>query len=258
MKKLAVITASLLAAFSITGVTTLTQAPAHAATVAAGSPSLSVNKLYTTTTKVTGKATKGVKIVVRTAKKKTLATATASKTTGKFSVTLPSKQKNGTKLYVYAKNTKTGRYFYRIVTVQKKATATTTSKKTTTKKTTSAKSSSTKKSSSSFKVATPTGTWKSTSYKGYAMKFVFSQKTGLNEYVTKGSKTAHVLKNATYSVSPKTTTFWKVNVKAKGGKKSSFYMRFTAKNKFILVNSKNHAIKTSVGKAPAAYYTFKK
>ncbi|KRK98909.1 extracellular protein [Secundilactobacillus odoratitofui DSM 19909 = JCM 15043] len=257
MKKLAVLTASLIAAFSLMGLGVVNQTKASASTtVAAGSPSLSVNKIYTTTTKVTGKATKGVKVIVESSKKKALASATASKTTGAYSVKLPAKQKAGTKLYVYAKNTKTGRYFYRIITVQKKTTTTST-KKTTTSKTTKSSSSSKKSTSASFKVSTPTGTWNSTSSKGYKMKFVFSQKTGLNEYVIKGKKTAHVLKNATYSVTPKTTTFWKINVKAKDGKKSTFYMRFTAKNKFVLVNSKNQKIKTSVGKAPAAYYTFK-
>ncbi len=74
------------------GVVNQTKASAST-TVAAGSPSLSVNKIYTTTTKVTGKATKGVKVIVESSKKKALASATASKTTGAYSVKLPAKQK---------------------------------------------------------------------------------------------------------------------------------------------------------------------
>lgn len=260
MKKMAVLTASLVAAFSILGAGVVTQTTADAkTTVAAGSPSLSINNIYTTTTKVTGKATKGVKIIVESSKKKVIATGTASKKTGAYSVKIP-KQKANTKLYVYARNTSTKHYFYRIMTVKKAATkTTTTTKKTSTKKTTTKKStSSTKKSTAAnFKISTPTGSWKSNSYKGWSVKYVFSQKTGLNEYVYYGKKVAHPLRNATYSVDAKTPTFWKINVKAKNGTKSTFYMRFTSKKTFHIVNSKNHAIKSSVGKAPAANYTYK-
>lgn len=255
MKKLAVLTASLVAVFGFLGLATSTQASAASktTTVATDSPSLSVNSVYSTSTKITGKATKGVSIIVRNAKKKTIATSTASKKTGAYTVKLSSKLKAGTKIYVYARNTTTKHYFYRIITVQSpKATATKTSSKTT-KSTTSSKTTS---KAASFKVSTPTGTWQTKTYKGWAMKFDFSQKTGLNEYVTYGKKTAHPVKNATYSVTAKTPTFWKVNVKAKNGDKSNFYMRFTAKNKFVLVNSKNQRVKLSVGKAPASYYIF--
>ncbi|WP_162231427.1 Ig-like domain-containing protein [Secundilactobacillus similis] len=246
------------------GLATSTQASAatKTTTVATNSPSLKVNSVYSTSTKITGKATKGVSIIVRNAKNKTIATSTASKKTGAYTVKLSSKLKAGTKIYVYARNTTTKHYFYRIITVQSPKTTTTkttttssktSSKTTTTKSTTSSKTTS---KAASFKVSTPTGTWQTKTYKGWAMKFDFSQKTGLNEYVTYGKKTAHPVKNATYSVDAKTPTFWKVNVKAKNGDKSTFYMRFTAKNKFVLVNSKNQRVKLSVGKAPASYYIF--
>lgn len=260
MKKLAVLTASLVAVFGFLGLATSTQASAatKTTTVATNSPSLKVNSVYSTSTKITGKATKGVSIIVRNAKNKTIATSTASKKTGAYTVKLSSKLKAGTKIYVYARNTTTKHYFYRIITVQSPKTTTTkttttSSKTTTTKSTTSSKTTS---KAASFKVSTPTGTWQTKTYKGWAMKFDFSQKTGLNEYVTYGKKTAHPVKNATYSVDAKTPTFWKVNVKAKNGDKSTFYMRFTAKNKFVLVNSKNQRVKLSVGKAPASYYIF--
>ncbi len=89
------------------------------------------------------------------------------------------------------------------------------------------------------------------------MKFTFSQKTGLNEYTYQGKKSTHVLKNARYSVDAKTPSFWKISASAKGGAKSTFYMRFSSKKQFVLVNSKNQVINTSVGKAPAGHYTFK-
>ncbi|MTV82856.1 Ig-like domain-containing protein [Secundilactobacillus folii] len=259
MKKIAVLTASLVAALGFVGAGMVNQTTASAkTTVAAGSPSLSINNIYTTSTKVTGKASKGVRIIVESSKKKVIATGTASKTTGAYSVKIP-KQKQNTKLYVYARNSSTKRYFYRIMTVKSPATkTTTTTKKTTSKTSTTKKTSSTKKSSAaSFKISTPTGSWKSNSYKGWSIKYSFSQKTGLNEYVYYGKKTAHPLRNASYSVDAKTPTFWKINVKAKGGAKSTFYMRFTSKSTFHIVNSKNQAIKSSVGKAPAANYTYK-
>ncbi len=260
MKKMAVVTASLVAAFGLMGIgaqSYTSQTTAQAAT--STSPTISVNTIYNNSTKVTGKATKGVAVVIRNAKNKTIAKGTASSTTGAYSVKLPAKQKTGTKLYVYAHNNKTGRYFYRIMTVKAastKSSTTSTTSSTTSKTTSSTSSSSTKSSTASFKVSTPTGTWKSATYKGWAIQYTFSQKTGLTEKVTYGKKTAYPVKLATYSVTTKTPTFWKINVTPKTGKKTSFYMRFTAKNKFVIVNSKNQKIKASVGKAPAAYYTY--
>lgn len=254
MKKLAVITASLATAFTIFGTGFISQTQADAkTTVASNSPSLSINKIYSNSTTITGKATKGVRIIVRTPKKQTIATATASKTTGAYTLKLPAKQAAGSKLYVYARNSATGHYFYRIMTVQS-GSATTTAKTSSSSKT--ATSTTSKANAKRYNIDTPTGSWKTNSYKGWSMKYVFSQKTGLNEYVYYGSKVAHPLRNASYSVSTKGPNFWQINVRAKGGAKSTFYMRFTASNKFIIVNSKNQAIKASVGKAPAANYTF--
>lgn len=261
MKKMAVVTASLVAAFGLMGLgaaSYTSQTTANAATTST-SPTISVNTIYNNSTKVTGKATKGVAVVIRNAKNKTIAKGTASSSTGAYSVKLPSTEKTGTKLYVYAHNNKTGRYFYRIMTVKAASTKSSTTSSSTSSKTTSTSSSSSSKSTSSaasFKVSTPTGTWKSATYKGWAIQYTFSQKTGLTEKVTYGKKTAYPVKYATYSVTTKTPTFWKINVTPKTGSKSSFYMRFTAKNKFVIVNSKNQVIKASVGKAPTANYTY--
>ncbi len=274
MKKIVAFSATLLVSLGLLGVT------GHAATTSA-SPSLSVNNVYTSSKTISGKATKGVNIVVRTASNKTIATAKASTTNGAYTVTLPSSLKYGTKLYVYAKNPTTGRYFYRIMTV-KPATSTkstsssskstssktssskssSTSKKTSTKSSTASKSTSTKSSSSSKKatakpfIGEPTGWWTTSNSNGWKLGFSFRQKTGLNQRVYHNGKTYSPIVNAKYSVSPKSVNFWKINVTAKGGKNSSFYMRITSKTQFKLVNSKNQLIKTSIGNAPAGYYVF--
>lgn len=255
MKKLVILSGSLIAAFSLLGAGAATQTQASAkTTVAAGSPSLSINKIYSNSTSVSGKASKGVKIIVENSKKKAIASSTASKTTGKYTVKLPAKQKTGAKLYVYAKAAN-GHYFYRIMNVQA-ASSKTTAKQTTTKKTTSKKAAAHTTTATSSNLSTPTGTWKSSTNKGWSMKFSFSQKTGLNEYTYQGKKVTHVLSNARYSVDAKGASFWKINVTAKGGAKSTFYMRFTSNKQFVLVNSKNQVINASVGKAPAGHYTF--
>lgn len=268
MKKLVILSSSLIAAFGLLGfgAATTTQASAKTAkttktTIVAGSPSLSINKIYSNSTSVIGTASKGTKITVENSKQKQIASSMASKTTGKYTVKLPAKQKAGTKLYVYARYTTNRHYLYRIMTVQAAGSAKTATKKVTTKKapakkTTSKKTVSKKTTTKSPKLQTPTGTWQSTSYKGASMKFTFSQKTGLNQYVTQGKKTTHVLKNATYNVDPQSVNFWKINATAKGGAKTTFYMRFKGTKQFVLVNSKNQAVKTSVGKAPAGNYTF--
>ncbi|GAX01518.1 Ig-like domain-containing protein [Secundilactobacillus silagei] len=276
MKKLVILSSSLIAAFGLLGfgAATTTQASAKTAkpakttktTIVAGSPSLSINKIYSNSTSVTGTASKGTKITVENSKQKQIASSMASKKTGKYTVKLPAKQKAATKLYVYAKYTTNRHYLYRIMTVQAAGSAKTATKKvttkkapakkTTSKKTVSKKTTSKKTATKTPKLQTPTGTWQSTSYKGASMKFTFSQKTGLNQYVTQGKKTTHVLKNATYSVDPQSVNFWKINVTAKGGAKTTFYMRFKGTKQFVLVNSKNQAVKTSVGKAPAGNYTF--
>lgn len=242
---------------------------AHAATKSThASPSLKVNAIYTTSTKVAGTATKGSKITVKATKnaKTNLASGTASKTTGKYSIKLSKKLKKNANVYVYATNSKTKAYFYRIIRVQaastKAATTKSTStKKTTTKKTTTKKSTtSSKTSAASFSVKTPTGTWTSNTANKYSQKWVFSQKTGLNEYLYKnGKKVKTLVSYAKYSVSAKTPTFWKITYTPKGSKtKQTMYLRFTSAKKFKVVNSKNQVISTKAGVAPAAKWTFTK
>ena len=247
---------------------------AHAATKSTYvSPSLKVNAIYTTSTKVAGTATKGSKITVKATKnaKTNLASGTASKTTGKYSIKLSKKLKKNANVYVYATNSKTKAYFYRIIRVQaastKAATTKSTStkktatKKTTTKKTTTKKSTtSSKTSTANFSVKTPTGTWTSNTANKYSQKWVFSQKTGLNEYLYKNGKKVKTLGSyAKYSVSAKTPTFWKITYTPKGSKtKQTMYLRFTSAKKFKVVNSKNQVISTKAGVAPAAKWTFTK
>ncbi|MFC6288882.1 Ig-like domain-containing protein [Levilactobacillus angrenensis] len=241
---------------------------AHAATHVG--PNLSVNAIYTSANKVSGTATKGSKITVKATKnaKKNLASGTASKKTGKYSIKLSKKLKKNANVYVYATNPKTNTSFYRIIRVQaaatKAATKKTTTKKTTTKKTTTKKAAtkkSTKKTTAaSFSVKTPTGTWKSNTANKYSQKFVFSQKAGFNQTLYKnGKKVKTLVSYATYSVKAKTPTFWKITYTPKGSKTSkSFYMHFTSAKKFKIVNSKDKAVAVKAGVAPAAKWTFTK
>ncbi|WP_252904288.1 Ig-like domain-containing protein [Secundilactobacillus silagei] len=136
----------MIAAFGLLGfgAATTTQASAKTAkpakttktTIVAGSPSLSINKIYSNSTSVTGTASKGTKITVENSKQKQIASSMASKKTGKYTVKLPAKQKAATKLYVYAKYTTNRHYLYRIMTVQAAGSAKTATKKVTTKKST--------------------------------------------------------------------------------------------------------------------------
>jgi len=255
-----------------TAVTSATTA--HAATKSTYvSPSLKVNAIYTTSTTISGTATKGSKITVKATKnaKKNLASGTASKTTGKYTIKLSNKLKKNANVYVYATNAKTKAYFYRIIRVQaastkaatttkKTAAKTTTTKKTTTKKTTATKTATKKSTAASFSVKTPTGTWASNTANKYSQKFVFSQKTGFNQTLYKnGKKVKTLVSYAKYSVDAKTPTFWKITYTPKGAKKAeTFYMRFTSAKKFKLVSSKNQVISTKAGVAPAAKWTFTK
>ncbi|KRN01848.1 hypothetical protein FD13_GL000557 [Levilactobacillus senmaizukei DSM 21775 = NBRC 103853] len=244
-----------------TAVTSATTA--HAATHVG--PSLNVKTIRTSTTKVSGTATKGSKITVKATKKakKNLASGTASKKTGKFSVKLSKKLKKNANVYVYATNPKTKTSFYRIIRVEAAAAkkAATTTKKAT-KKTTkkSTKKATTKKSTAKFTVKTPTGTWKSNKANKYSQKWVFSQKSGLNEYLYKnGKKVKTLVSYAKYSVSAKTPTFWKITYTPKGSKaKKTVYLRFTSAKKFKVVNSKNKVVAVKAGVAPAAKWTFTK
>jgi len=252
---------------AVTGTATTT---AHAATHVG--PSLSVKAIYNNSKSITGTATKGSKITVKSTKnaKKNLGSATASKKTGKYTVKLAKTLKKDANVYVYATNPKTKTSFYRIIRVQaaatKKATTTkkTTAKKVTTKKTTTkkvaAKKTTSTKKAASFTVKTPTGTWKSNTANKYSQKIVFSQKTGFNQYLYKnGKKVKTLVSYAKYSVDAKTPTFWKINYTPKGSKTAqTLYLRFTSAKTFKLVNSKNQVVAVKAGVAPAAKWTFTK
>ena len=251
-----------------TAITPASTTTAHAATKHIG-PSLSVNAISTSSSKISGTATKGSKVTVKATKnaKKNLTSGTASKTTGKFSIKLSKKLKKDANVYVYATNPKTKAYFYRIIRVQAASTKAATTKKTTTKKTTTTKkattkkaTTSTKKSTASFSVKTPTGTWKSNTANKYSQKIVFSQKSGFNQYLYKnGKKVKTLVSYAKYSVDAKTPTFWKISYTPKGSKSSkTLYLRFTSAKKFKIVNSKNKVVAVKAGVAPAAKWTFTK
>lgn len=245
---------------------------AHAATHVG--PNLSVNAIYASSTKVSGTATKGSKIAVKATKnaKKDLASGTASKTTGKYTIKLSKKLKANANVYVYATNPKTKTSFYRIIRVQntavksttkkaatKKTTKKSTAKKTATKKV-AAKTSAKKTTVANYGVKTPTGTWKSNTANKYSQKLVFSQKTGFNQTLYKnGKKVKTLVSYAKYSVDAKTPTFWKITYTPKGSKSSqTFYLRFTSAKKFKIVNSKNKVVVVKAGVAPAAKWTFTK
>ncbi|MFD1550112.1 Ig-like domain-containing protein [Levilactobacillus fuyuanensis] len=252
---------------AVTGTATTT---AHAATHVG--PSLSVKAIYNNSKSITGTATKGSKITVKSTKnaKKNLGSATASKKTGKYTVKLAKTLKKNANVYVYATNSKTKTSFYRIIRVQaaatKKATTTkkTTAKKTATKKVTTKKAATKKttstKKAASFTVKTPTGTWKSNTANKYSQKIVFSQKTGFNQYLYKnGKKVKTLVSYAKYSVKAKTPTFWKITYTPKGSKTSkTFYLRFTSAKKFKIVNSKDQVVAVKASVAPAAKWTFTK
>lgn len=275
MKKFMVAMTGLVTLFTIGATvpaTAMTPATtAHAATHVG--PNLSVKAVYSNSKTITGTATKGSKIAVKATKnaKANLGSATASKTTGKYTVKLAKTLKKNANVYVYATNPKTKTSFYRIIRVQaaaaKKAATTkkTTAKKTTTKKTTAKKATATKKTTStkraaSFTVKTPTGTWKSNTANKYSQKMVFSQKTGFNQYLYKnGKKVKTLVSYAKYSVDAKTPTFWKITYTPKGSKTSkTLYLRFTSAKKFKIVNSKNKVVAVKAGVAPAAKWTFTK
>lgn len=238
-------------------------------TVFASGPSLRVDPVYSANQLVTGQATKGVNIIVREGNKKTLGTATTSKKTGAYTVKLSTRQAAGKKLYVYAKDQQTKAYFYRVVTVKRggvnpavtkikpvKVTKPTQPKKPT-KPVKTSKAPVAIPSANGFQPpVTPTGLWTSNTYKGWHMAISFRQTTGVNQRVYEGKKATAPLINAAYKVTPKTATFWQINVTAKGGAKSNFYIRFIAADKFVLVNAKNQAVKMSLGAAPAGKYVF--
>ncbi|MFT8743991.1 MAG: Ig-like domain-containing protein, partial [Lentilactobacillus hilgardii] len=222
----------------------------------ASSPSLSVNNVYTTSSRVTGTATKGVSIIVRNSNKNTIATSTADSQTGKFSADLHTNLKANQKLYVYARKSSTS-YFYRIVTVKAPQTATTTSSSNATSSSSSSKSTaSTSASSSKLTINEPTGKWYSGNNNGYRVVTTFSQSTGLNQALYKNGKFQKKLINyASYKVTTYSKAFWKITYRERGSKTTqAFYLRFTDNTHFIIVNKANNGLKVKYGNAPYHYY----
>ncbi|MFD1125679.1 Ig-like domain-containing protein [Lentilactobacillus raoultii] len=221
----------------------------------ASSPSLSVNNVYTTSSSVTGTASKGVSIIVRNSNKKTLSTTTADSQTGKFSADLHTNLKANQKLYVYARRSSTS-YFYRIVTV--KTPQTTASKSNSTTSSNTSKSTSNSKASSKLTINEPTGKWYSGNNNGYRVVTTFSQSTGLNQALYKNGKFQKKLINyASYKVTTYNKSFWKITYRERGSKTyQSFYLRFTDNTHFIIVNKDNKALKVKYGNAPYHYYKF--
>lgn len=259
--------ATLGAAVPVTGITANAATKKTTATKNVA-PSLKVNAIYNNTTQITGTATKGAKITVKSTAnaKKNLGTATASKTTGKYTVKLAKTLKAQSNVYVYATNPTTKAYFYRVIRVQTAKTTASSTKKTTNKTTTTKKvatkstaaTSSSKKTTKSFKVNAPAGTWKSNTTNKYSQILTFSAKNGFNQTLYKnGKQVKKVVSYASYSMTAKTPTFWKVSYKS-GSTTKTLYLRYTATNKFTVVNAKNQIVKVKVGNAPAAVWTFTK
>lgn len=204
-------------------------------TIAQNSPSLDVNAIYSNSKQVSGNATKGSLITVRTKSKKTLAKTYADKNTGDFELNLPSKQKVSTQLYVYAKKPNSKAYFYRIIHVQQKRKATT--QKTTTKKTS-------KKTTTSKKITGETveGTWNSSFNKNnQSQKLIFDNNKGMSlQFLKNGKVTSTKFAHATYNLKIGKSNFASVKYRLKGQKQTfTTYLRFTSNNSFILVNSSN-------------------
>ncbi|MCH4165231.1 MAG: Ig-like domain-containing protein [Lentilactobacillus diolivorans] len=224
----------------------------------ASSPSLKVNNVYTTSKNVSGTASKGVSIIVRTANKKTIATTTADTQTGKFSADLHTSFKANQKLYVYARRSATS-YFYRIMIVKAPTTtnATTNSGSTTSSSTTSS-STTNSNAGSKLKINEPTGTWRSGNNNGYRVVTKFSQSTGLNQYLYKDGKVQKKLINyASYKVITYNKAFWAITYRQRGQKNyERFYLRFTDNTHFILVNKSNKAVKVQFANTPVHYYKF--
>lgn len=111
-----------------------------------------------------------------------------------------------------------------------------------------------------FTVKAPTGTWKSNTANHYQQVWSFSQKDGLNETLYKnGKKVKTLIAYGNYQVSEQSRNFWKLTTKTSGStKKTATYLRYTAANKFQIVNSKNQVIATKAGVAPAANWSFTK
>ncbi|ETY72558.1 hypothetical protein LFAB_16930 [Lactiplantibacillus fabifermentans T30PCM01] len=112
----------------------------------------------------------------------------------------------------------------------------------------------------SFTVKAPTGTWKSNTANHYQQVWSFSQKNGLNATLYQnGKKVKTLIAYGNYQVSEQSRNFWKLTTKTSGStKKTTTYLRYTAANKFQIVNSKNQIIATKAGVAPAANWSFTK
>ncbi|WP_087742650.1 Ig-like domain-containing protein [Levilactobacillus zymae] len=201
-------------------------------------PRLTVKTVTNRTKTVTGLTSQGAKVVVKRHGTK-LGSATANQA-GKYAVKLTKAQKAKTKLTITTTKAKISTT--KTVTVRKAAV----------KKTV-------KKAAKPAKQApkTPTGTWKATGTKGYTQVWTFTQKTGLTQKVYRHGKAVKTrVAYATYHVTPKTTTFWKVTYAPRKAKKQTLYLRFTTAKQFKLVNAQNHVIKAAATPAPATTWTF--
>ncbi|MDT6979267.1 Ig-like domain-containing protein [Levilactobacillus zymae] len=228
-------------AATVTPVVT-TPAPTTVQTVT--QPRLTVKAVTNRTKTVTGLTSQGAKVVVKR-HGTTLGTATANRA-GKYTVKLAKSQPAKTKLTITA--TKAKITTTKTVTVRQAAV-----KQPKTKKKTKQAASRPAK----WTVKTPTGTWKATGTKGYTQIWTFSQKTGLTQKVYRHGKAVKTrVAYATYHVTPRTTTFWKVTYAPRHAKRQTLYLRFTTDKRFKVVNAKNHVVKTAAAPAPATTWTF--
>lgn len=201
--------------------------------IAPNSPSLKVNAIYSNSKQVSGSATKGSLITVRTAAKKTLAKTYADQETGNFELDLSSKQRAYTKLYVYAKRANSKAYFYRIMHVQPK-------------KTNSSKNDNQTNNSEQNKAEkTLEGSWNSSfNQNNQSQRLVFDSSKGMSlQFLRNNRVTSTKFAHATYHLKVGKNNFALIKYRLKGQKQiCTTYLRFTSNNSFILVNSSNHPL----------------
>ncbi|KRK94182.1 hypothetical protein FD25_GL001004 [Levilactobacillus acidifarinae DSM 19394] len=233
-------TSSVVPTVSVTpGMTTKTTTAKSVKTVT--KPRLTVKTVTNRAKTVTGLTSQGAKVVVK--RHGTKLGSTTANAAGKYTVKLAKTQKAQTKLTITTTKAKISTT--KTVTVQKAAVKQATKKA--------------PKKAAKFTVKTPTGTWNATGTNGYTQVWTFSQQTGLTQKVYQHGKLVKTrVANATYHVTPKTTTFWRVTYAPRHAKQQTMYLRFTTAKRFKVVNAQNHVIKAAATPAPATTWTFNK
>lgn len=219
---------------------------------------MNVNQINNKDQMVSGTATPGAVITVKTSADATsnLGTATVG-ADGKYTVNLSKAVKAYDQVYVYATNPTTKAYYYEIIHVQ--PTTSTTDQTTTTKPNTSTTTNpTTKPANTNFTVKAINGTWTSNTVNGYSQVLTVTEQDGFNQTLYKnGKKVQTLVAYGNYQTSEVSRNLWKLTYKGHGATKSNtIYLRYTAANQFTLVNASNQVVQTTAGEAPAATWNF--